>query len=278
MSVKKNDRHVSCLEYENTFTKIYNLLIIKIKKIPIRYNIHLSIPFQNILNEIYKDIMELSNLYLHSPKWGIDRYRMCNKILSEFEKLISVIYAYWNLSCKKNGIKYQNYKKRQNVADYVNKEIALIEGIMNKCNKDENIKPKIPHIKAFDNKSIGDVVFLKNLKNLQGIIYKCAVRSSKKIRDAQLEVLVELSMDAFYYAKTGNDILISDEKTYKSRNKNICKALDTLYSMNRPVRELAYADGLSEKELETICKLISETIKILNKIKISESEKYGSNY
>ncbi len=274
MSVKKNDRHLSCLEYENTFTKIYNLLIRRIEKIPIRYNLHLSIPFQNVLNDIYKNIMELSNIYLHFVRWGIDRYRLCNKILNMFDSLISFVYTYWNLSCKKNGIKYLNYRKRQTMADYINKEITLIEGIMKKCNVDKSIAVHIPHIKAYDNKSIGHVVFLKNLKDLQCIIYKCAIRSNKKIRDAQFEILVELSRDAFYYAKTGNDILVSDDKTYKNRSKNITKSLDALYSMNRPVRELAYAEKLSEKELEKICRLISESIKILNSIRKSEREKY----
>lgn len=62
MSVRVNDRHLSDIEYENTYGKLNEYISSKLKRLPKRYRHFLGQPFNEVLNNIYRDIIELTNL------------------------------------------------------------------------------------------------------------------------------------------------------------------------------------------------------------------------
>jgi hypothetical protein len=271
MSVRVNQRHLSDIEYENTFTKLNGYLSNKLKRIPKRHRYYLAEPFNKILNKCYKNIMLITNLYMSKKSKSIERYRLCKETIELFETIISYSYYYWNISCRNNEIKRIPIKKRVYWTNLINKEIRLIEGVMKKCNgyKEDEICGLF--MKSYSIPEIRNVQFLSKLYDLQSIVYSRAIHVSKNYQDAQMEMLVELTRDAFYYAKQANDVMAVDAKTSKKRENCFQKAIDRIMSMNRPIMELAIAKIFSEKELSLICNLVTDCQNMLCAIKRKES-------
>lgn len=148
---------------------------------------------------------------------------------------------------------------------------------MNKCNADKKIVVDIPIMKPHTKSEINDVIFLEKLSTLQRIIYKRAIHTSKDFHDARMEMLVSLSRSALYNALQGNDIFVDgNEKLYNKRKKFISNAIGDLYAMNRPIKELGFNDIFSEDELESICNLLTECIKILKSVQETDDSIFNS--
>lgn len=274
MAVRVNDRHLSDIEYENTYGKLNDYIASKIRRLPKRYGHFLGEPFNAVMNEIYRDIIRLTSLYFTGKTKSVERYRLCAEILNSFEEVIRLSYTYWNLSDnQKNNIKYVDAKARKFWATFVNKEIALIIGVMSKCNADKKIPITAPTMSFRSKREINDVVFLSKLSELEKIIYKRAIHTCKDFRDARMEMLVSLSRSALYNAIQGNDVFVNgDEKLYNKRRKFFSDAVGDLYAMNRPLKELGFNDIFSEKELESICVLLTECIRIIKSVQETDSE------
>lgn len=276
--IRVNDRHLSSIEYENTYGKLNAYLSDKLRRVPGRYAHFLREPFNNLLNDIYIDIMELTNVYVSEKKiQSMERYRKCIDILAKMEQVISFCYTYWNLSGMDNGIKLVTAKQRQYCADFVNKEIHLIAGVMQRCRKDARWEADIPFMYPYSNKDLKEVIFIRKLAELERIIYKRAIQMGKGYRDAGMELLVSLSRDALYHACTGNQICADEsEAAAKKRQKEFSACIGNLMSMNRPIRELAFDRIFSEEELEKLCTLNAECQKILKAVKESDRERNAS--
>lgn len=276
MSVRVNDRHISDIEYENTFSKLNQYLIDKLKRLPKRYRHFLRDPFNHALMEGYKEIMNMTNEFLQNKKQGVNRYRSCVKILNHLEQIISFSYTYWNLSgINNNEIKYVTSKQRQYWTAFVNKEIVLIEGVMDKCRKDESLKFNTPRMNAYKGSDFKNITFLNKLSELERIIYQRALHTNQDYRDVQMETLVELSRAALFNACEANRIFVNkDEKLFAKRKKYFSECVRCLMSMNRPIKELAFDHVFSEKELKKISTLCTESLSIVKSVKASDLERF----
>lgn len=275
MSVRVNDRHLSDIEYENTFSIFNQYISNKLRNLPKRYRRFLGEPFNNILNEIYEDIMKMTSLYLDGKPTSIERYRLGIGILKKIEIVKSLSYTMWNLSSdRKNEIKFIKQKSREFWTESLNKEIGLLSGVIKKCNGYKKCGVEVSFMKSFTYTQIKEIVFLNKLAQLQRIVYKIAIQTSKDYKDAQVEMLVKLSRSAFYNAVEGNAVFIEDEISYKKRKRLFSDAIGDLYAMSRPIRELSCFDMISEKDLEEMCNLITDSIRLIRAIKNSDEEKY----
>ena len=275
MSVRVNDRHLSDIEYENTFSIFNQYISNKLRNLPKRYRHFLGEPFNNILNEIYEDIMKMTSLYLDGKPTSIERYRLGIGILKKIEIVKSLSYTMWNLSSdRKNEIKFIKQKSREFWTESLNKETGLLSGVIKKCNGYKKNGVEVSFMKSFTYTQIKEIVFLNKLAQLQRIVYKIAIQTSKDYKDAQVEMLVKLSRSAFYNAVEGNAVFIEDETSYKKRKRLFSDAIGDLYAMSRPIRELSCFDMISEKDLEEMCNLITDSIRLIRAIKNSDEEKY----
>lgn len=275
MSVRVNDRHLSDIEYENTFSIFNQYISNKLRNLPKRYRHFLGEPFNDILNEIYEDIMKMTSLYLDGKPSSIERYRLGVGILKKFEIVKSLSYTMWNLSSdRKNEIKFIKQKSREFWAELLNKEICLLSGVIKKCNGYKKNGVEVSFMKSFTYTQIKEIVFLNKLAQLQRIAYKVAIQTSKDYKDAQVEMLVKLSRSAFYNAVEANAVFIEDETSYKKRKRLFSDAIGDLYAMSRPIRELSCFDMISEKDLEEMCNLITDSIRLIRAIKNSDEDKF----
>lgn len=275
MSVRVNDRHLSDIEYENTFSIFNKYISDKLRHLPKRYRHFLGKPFNETLNEIYGDIIKMTTLYLNGKSTSVERYRLGISILKKLDSIKSLSYTMWNLSSdRKNEIKYIKESSRKFWVDSINKEVGLLVGVIKKCNGYKKNGVEVSFMKSFTYTQIKEIVFLNKLAQLQRIVYKIAIQTSKDYKDAQVEMLVKLSRSAFYNAVEGNAVFIEDETSYKKRKRLFSDAIGDLYAMNRPIRELSCFDMISEKDLEEMCNLITDSIRLIRAIKNSDEEKY----
>lgn len=275
MSVRVNDRHLSDIEYENTFSIFNKYISDKLRHLPKRYRHFLGKPFNETLNEIYGDIIKMTTLYLNDKSTSVERYRLGISILKKLNSIKSLSYTMWNLSSdRKNEIKYIKESSRKFWVDSLNKEVGLLVGVIKKCNGYKKNGVEVSFMKSFTYTQIKEIVFLNKLAQLQRIVYKIAIQTSKDYKDAQVEMLVKLSRSAFYNAVEGNAVFIEDETSYKKRKRLFSDAIGDLYAMSRPIRELSCFDMISEKDLEEMCNLITDSIRLIRAIKNSDEEKY----
>ena len=275
MSVRVNDRHLSDIEYENTFSIFNKYISDKLRHLPKRYRHFLGKPFNETLNEIYGDIIKMTTLYLNGKSTSVERYRLGISILKKLDSIKSLSYTMWNLSSdRKNEIKYIKESSRKFWVDSINKEVGLLVGVIKKCNGYKKNGVEVSFMKSFTYTQIKEIVFLNKLAQLQRIVYKIAIQTSKDYKDAQVEMLVKLSRSAFYNAVEGNAVFIEDETSYKKRKRLFSDAIGDLYAMSRPIRELSCFDMISEKDLEEMCNLITDSIRLIRAIKNSDEEKY----
>lgn len=272
MAVKVNLRHLSDTEYENTFTKLLRYLQNRFEHLPKRHLRFLGKPYNDLLCDEYEVIMEITEEYYKGHRYGIARYRQCVKALEIFEEIISYTYMFWNIAYEKNGIKHVKQNSREFWANYINNEIILINGIMKKCNG-YNGNEKLPKAYSYLNSSARKAIFLSNLMDITRTVYKYASHSSKNYRDIQIESLLKFSRHAFYFAITGN-IIPTNSKEYKIRKSNLSNAIDNLYKMNRPIKELAFNHVFSDNDLEKLSSLVTDTIKVITTIQKNDSERY----
>lgn len=277
MSVRVNDRRISDIEYENTYSKFYDYILNRMKRVPRRYERYITDPINKILNEIYHNISQATILYIQKKHRSVDRYRVICASIRKIETLICLIYSFYNLSDnKKNQIPYVKERQRAFIAGTINKEIALLTGVAKMCNKDKNIEIKSPKMYVYTKNDIKNVVFLHKLYTIQNIVYKRAILCPRKFKDARMEFLVELSRSSFYNALQANNIYINgNEVLLKRRAKYFSDAISDLYKMNRPILELSFNNIFSEEELSCLCNSISECIKILKSIKESDIKSFN---
>lgn len=97
MSVRVNDRHLSDIEYENTFSVFNKYISDKLRHLPKRYRHFLGKPFNKTLNEIYGNIIKMTTLYLNGKSTSVERYRLGISILKKFDRIKSLSYTIPNV-------------------------------------------------------------------------------------------------------------------------------------------------------------------------------------
>ncbi len=273
IAVRANERRLSELEYENTYFKLYQYLADKAKRIPSRYQQILGVGFNNALNDVFDEIINLSS-FDAQKRTCADRYRVCQSAMHKLEEVIKYSYLFWNLSQKDNGIKYVSRKSRAFWASKINSEISLIRGVMRKCNKPRNVREEyIPTMMLpFTQSKIKDVIFLNQISTLECTAYRIAAQASKRFQDAALSAMLNHSREAFYYAYTGNGIFaVDDPALYKKRVDMFSRAITHLYSCERFVRLLYNSSVISGNDLKIVNESIADAIKILKTIREKES-------
>lgn len=131
MTILKNDRRISQMEYERNYIAIYDAIKQTISKVPSRHWYFLASPIIEKMNKTYDDVLELSEMHFAKvPKKT--RMRKCQEILFGIKDLNQYVYTYWVISDGTNKIRSVPYKHRIALAQMVNKEVLYIIGVMRK--------------------------------------------------------------------------------------------------------------------------------------------------
>lgn len=249
MSILKSQRSISQIEYEKCFIDIKNYLTNKINYLPLRYKKHFGAEFIQIITFAYQSILEFTYYHLDNKSVSVDRYRKGIEIKKNIEQIIIYSYIMWILSGRKNNkIKYIKKSARQYLCDLINKKLALLDGVMSKCRKDNKLDNSVLRMVAFESKDLPN--YIKCMIKSLNVFQKKANQLDYFSPD--ITAIKKLYCEAIYYSISGNNIKISDENTYERRKKRLNTALTKLYSCNEPLFGISLLKILSEKELEII--------------------------
>lgn len=82
MSVLKNKRRTSKIEYEKNFLGFYEYMMNLIDHIPKRWQKPLGAPMKEALNQMYDDVLLVSEMYIEKEQ-SKTRYLQCRKVIEE---------------------------------------------------------------------------------------------------------------------------------------------------------------------------------------------------
>ena len=276
MSVLKNKRRTSKIEYERNFIGIYEYMMNLIDHMPKRYMEILGKPMKDRLNEMYDKVAKISDMYIEKDPWK-ERYLLCGEMVKDLESFAEWVYLYWILSDGRNGIKRADDQKREFMAKMFNREIYLIAGVMFKLDRQKKYgQIEVQYMKKFNAKEIEGIRFLETLYELNKLVYPKVIRIPLAQRDEEAALACRYIRNAFYCAYSGNLIFPENKKQYDKRKRLIGEAISDMYRVDRPMLKLFMVHLFSDEDMERIAALINETSRHLLALQASDKERFGN--
>lgn len=275
MSVLKNKRRTSKIEYERNFIGLYEYMMNLIDHIPKRYMQMLGNPMKVRLNEMYDKVMKISDMYIEKEPWK-ERYLLCRETIEDLESFAEWVYLYWNLSDGRNGIKRADDEKREFMSKMFNREIYLIAGIMFRLDTRKKFGMiEVRYMQKFNAKEIEGIIFLEKLYQLNKLVYPKVIRIPLAQRDEEASLACKYIRNAFYCAYTGNLIFPENKKQYDKRKRLIGEAISDVYRLDRPMLKLFMVHLFSNEDMEKITQLVNEATRYLLALQASDKDRFS---
>lgn len=274
MSVLKNKRRTSKIEYEKNFLGFYEYMMNLIDHIPRRWQKPLGAPMKEALNQMYDDVLMVSEMYIEKER-SKTRFIQCRKVIEELTSFQEWICLYWNLSDGRNGIKWADADRRKYMSIYLNKEIYLLAGVMVKLDQNRKFGAiEVSYLRPFMRRDIEGIVFLQKLYELNNLVYTKSIRIPLAQRDEEVALACKYIRNAFYCAHTANSTLPSTKREYERRRKLFAEAISDMYRLNRPMMKLFMVHLFSNEDMETITGLVNDITRILQEIQKTDKERF----
>lgn len=276
MSVLKNKRRTSKIEYERNFIGLYEYMMNLLDHMPKRYAGILGRPMKERLNDMYDKVANISDMYIEKESWK-ERYKLCSETIKDIVAFAEWVYLYWILSDGRNGIKKADDQKRDFMAKMFNRQIYLIAGVMSKLDDKKKLgRIEVQYMKKFNAKELEGIVFLEKLYELNKLVYPKVIRIPLAQRDEEASLACKYLRNAFYCAYSGNLIFPEDKKQYDKRKRLIGEAISDMYRIDRPMLKLFMVHLFSDEDMEQISALINESTRHLLALQASDKERFGS--
>lgn len=276
MSVLKNKRRTSKIEYERNFLGFYEYMNGRIDHMPRRWMRPLGRPMKDALNQMYDDVLMVSEMYI-DQETSKKRYMQCKKVVEELMGFQEWMYLYWILSDGRNGIKWVDADARKYMSDYLNREIYLLGGVMRRLDPTmKHGRMEVTYMKPFNKKDIEGVLFLEKLYELNELVYPKHIRIPTAERDEEVSLACRYIRNAFFCAYAANSFIPSTNGEYHKRRRLFGEAISDLYRLNRPMVKMFMVHLFSNEDMETITKLVNESTRLLQGIQKADKERYSA--
>lgn len=279
MSILKNNRRQSEIEYEYNYThRLYREIKDRMDRVPRKYYDTVCQPILTSCNNIYMDILDVSQLYREDKKDKSDeRLQLCMNIIDEIEVLIQNLYLYWNLSSWRNtSIKSIKFKSRKYLSKLINRQIGLILGVARYINSDKAESIKEVHMYPFNYKKIMETDFLKELYLFERNIIKIRKDLPTIERNAEILIAKTLAVKAFYCAYTANNTFPTTKREYTRRKNLFREAISSLYKINRPLGEVFMHESyVSNKMQAEASEHLNNALRMIQAVQKSDKERFS---
>ena len=194
MSILKNKRTLSPLEYERRYMELYDYMTDRLNRLPRRYQAILGGPMREELGRIYDEVISISDMYVEGSK-AAERKKLCRAAVKDLEKFGAWVYLLWVLSDGDNGIKPIEPRQRDYMAGLINRELRLLAGV--------GSVEGVTEMRSFKKSDIEKLDALKKLHELNGLIYPKIIRIPLAERDEEAALACRYIRDAFYCEDRG---------------------------------------------------------------------------
>lgn len=260
----KAKRHLAKSEFEHTFSLFYVNSERLLNKVPKRRKRYICENIISLNNSIYNDLMIVQN-FLFSKK-EYKKLIKQSKIQSVLQKIESL---------EKGAMIYSNimsmpFDKQCNWCDSLNKEIALLNGMVD----DESKKSKF-HVIVLDWDKIHNFEVLQNMSILHRYTHGKAVRAIGKLENGTTPLLINLIDEAFYRLMKANSYIPRTKEEYEERAKHIEIALLKLNEIQRPMLSFFNVMKYSDKVQREWSAMLNKEIKLIKGLQKSDKSRFG---
>lgn len=281
MSVLKNKRSISALEYDHSFTIMYDYTMLKLQTIPRRRQLTLSAPLSTILVETYRTILDIETNYDDSrSQRAKKRYENIKKAIKDLQSLQSPLLTLWNIvngfSDKHDYAPKISDKQKEYWIGLINNEINILQGCLRKSKfYNQETDEDVELLMYYKNTDLHTAKFLGSMSKLQRVTHSYCIRMSPLLRDMEGALLLQLVNDAWYYCVRANEFP-QNKKQYLARRKYISKAISCLYNMNKPMNKVFNILKLSDRQMTEWSNLLNNTKRMLVSLQESDKRRFSN--
>lgn len=263
MAVLRSKRQTAKTEFENTFSKLYQLTRKHTLDVPRRRKRWLCKNVNEVMNLLYRSVVEINDYY-HPEKEQKEEHRVevINKAIGYLYDLEKPLMIMWNVQrfdTDKMGI----------WADLINQEIFLL-------NKIHPCAERTGGVMILDWRVINSVEFLKNMSNLHRYTHGKVASAKMDYDDTEGELLISTVNDAFYCLIQANKKIPTTRKEYEKRREYISRAIMCLRELNRHLLSYFNLMQYSERIMNEWTLLLTQELKLLFAIQKSDKKRFGN--
>lgn len=261
MSVLQSKRRIAKSEFENSFSELYQLSMTQTSKIPKRRQKWLCPDIDNRMNEIYRDLMQISDAYFRDKTERFEfTAEMAKRTMPKFNTIEKPLMMLWNVQRYETGSMVRWVTK-------IKREVDLL----NRMHDDESVQCEVS---VLDWRAINNANFLYNMSILHRYTHGKVANAYKTYDGTQGSLLISIVNDAFYELILANKSIPTTKSEYEERRQHISNAITYLKEMNRPMLFYFNLMQYSERIMNEWSELLVSELKMLASLQRSDKERF----
>lgn len=261
MSVLRTQRRVSSFQYWESFTKLYEYHIGRISLISSRKQKWICTNINKIMNDAYFIVSSIESKHFKNESKQPNREILFDKAISHLESLQDGLFILWNVECYDSN-------KMINWASMLNNEMELLSNSMKQ-------KRTYKKIKILDWNKIHSANFLNNMSKLHRYVHGKVIKVPCKYDDTITVTFTELIDKAFVNIINANNSIPQTKDEYITRKTLISDAISCLEDSEYPLLQLFNIMQYSDRIMEEFSDMLSDEIKMLKKLQISDKKRFS---
>lgn len=264
MSVLKNKRSESKVEFKDKFNDFYIYSVRKLEGINKRYQKDTTDQIIRLLNDAKENVAFLYLGILHQKITDKEKRKYANKIIKNILETRPIILACFNLFC-------YEYKKQCIWANYLDIAIEYIFKVGG-----FDMRYKKYEMPVIDYEQSKKVVYIQKMRAFQKNLYSQIVSSPKYFHDSNGAIILNCINNAVFYAMKANKKIPKNRDEYILRTKMLNEVLMYLEAMNAPLVALFSLRDYSGRNINNISKAHSEVIRLIQGVINSDKTRFAS--
>lgn len=260
MAVLRRKRAVAFSEFERQMGNLCKELKARLNTLPSRYKKFLSRRIYEPANHAYSAVIIANEQNSRDSTGAKRRTAMFVEALGLLSKLQKPLLSYWNLKDSSEGGMKQ-------VADMVNREYALIYGVMGR-------KDAPPMIVTLPKRKAKELLFLGKMCELHRYTYQRIGHAPNDCTDFISMQIAEFVDSALCHVVVANHRIPETKEEAERRIQHLTAAVDCLNGMQRPMLALWNLMDYSERIMDEWAGLLDEEIKLLEGLKKADKTRY----
>lgn len=262
MSVKKNLRTDSKIEYLNRFQQLYKHTIDKACGISKRRFEDVGAPLVEAMNKAQEKVMKIFLTRFDREITEVERKKMVDDAISVLLNSRHDFLAYFN-------IQRLPFKKECYWAELFNQTICYLGKVVGYDMENEIFLP------VLDYEACKNAKFVHNMQKFHRRLYQNIISSPRKVHQTNGKVLIELADYALYHISEGNRRIPETAEEYEKRRNHFSDAVDCLKMMDPALVALFNLERCSEETIIELSKQLSDELKMLRAVIESDKKRFG---
>lgn len=261
LSVLRSKRRIAQSEFEHSFSELYQLSSEQTSKVPTRRRKWLCPEIDNRMNEIYRDLMQISDSYFRNKAERLEfATEIAKRTIPKLNAIEKPLMILWNVQRYEIG----------SMARWVSK-IKWEVDLLNRMHDGEDVHCEVS---VLDWRVINNAKFLQNMSVLHRYTHGKVANACKTYDGTQGALLISIVNDAFYELILANKSIPTTKSEYEERRQHISNAITCLKDMNRPMLFYFNLMQYSERVMNEWANLLTDELRMLAALQKSDRNRF----